>query len=296
MIHRISLVVLLFTISIVCTNCNNDDSTPQQSGDGEEITSFGGTIESPDKNISVTIPAGAVNTTVSIEVKEQTNVESNGIGKIYSLTNQEFIKPVTLTLKYSDEELTSKNTHPILLQLVTRESSSAAWELVKDFTLDTQAKTIQANVTHFSDWTLVSVDGTLDYIEGNVSHKNLLLAVSVNNTLGYPATFDAISKDRHFAMKVDSTIIGTAYETRSAYLNRIVALGTTPQDTTLLFIEPANTSNCYQHADGQTRFQFTQYSTTLGNLVQGTFKVVGTVPANANACQNITGSFAYIVK
>ncbi len=299
---KLYLLFSIIAISLFTSSCNDSNTEPVQQTDSDGITigSSGGSLQSPDKNITVAIPAGAVSSNVSIEIEELTNDVSDGIGKIYRLTDQQFLKPVTLTLKYTDDELSSKNTYPALLQLVTKNSTSNNWEIVEDFIIDTTTKNLKAEVDHFSDWTIISTDGTLDFSIDGVSYRNLSLSVTIGTTVGHVAKFRASNTERFFTATVDSTIMGSLYETRSAYLGKIAAL--TEQDPTdtsdVLFVEP-NPNSCYKRSDGSTRFRFTNYSTTSNGLVTGTFTLVGTLPTDNSTCQarkNITGSFAYKVK
>jgi hypothetical protein len=303
--YKTYLLPLVIIISLFATSCSDSDTEAEEpelpiDSVGVTINSSGGSLESTDKNISVVIPAGAVNSSVSIEIEELANDAANGIGKIYSLTEQQFLKPVTLTLKYTDDELSTKKTYPALLRLVTRKSAVSSWEVVDDFVIDQTTKTVKAEVDHFSDWTLVSTDGTLDFSMDGVSYKNLSLSVTMGTKLGRPAKFRASSTDRYFTATVDSTIMGTSYATLSAYLGKIAALTEqAPTDTSnVLLVEP-NPNSCYRRSDGSTRFRFTNYSTTTNALVTGTFTLVGTLPTDNSTCQarkTITGTFAYKVK
>jgi hypothetical protein len=93
--------------------------------------------------------------------------------------------------------------------------------------------------------------------------------------------------------------MGSVYETHSSYLGRIASSNGIPADTiNAVFVEPAINS-CYRRLDGSSRWRFTTFSTTAGELVTGHFTITATTPANTNACEGkktVTGTFAYIVK
>src|SRR5882757_9867529 len=132
------VVVFTFLFISSCKENNPEAIPPVPTGTVKTtINPSGGSFTSSDKNMNVTIPANAVSSPVAIEVTELNNDLPNGIGKIYSLTNQEFLKPVTLTLAYNDADLNTKKTYSALLQLLTRKSATDAWEVVKDFTINT---------------------------------------------------------------------------------------------------------------------------------------------------------------
>jgi hypothetical protein len=277
----------------------SDDSKSEPEPVGTTITSNGGSVESSDKNIMVEIPAGAVGESVSIEVTESESDLSNGVGKIYSLTSQEFQKPVSLTLKYTDDDVEARNSYPELLQLMTRHSPTDNWQVVDGFTIDKEHKTLNAQVDHFSDWTIVAVDGTLNFSVDGVDHENLALSVLRSTKNPNPASFRAQNDEFYFRTTVDSTVMGSLYETQSSYLGRIASSNGTPGDTTnAVFVEPV-TNSCYHRTDGSSRWKFNTFSTTAGELVTGSFTITAATPANTNACdgkKTVTGTFAYIVK
>lgn len=294
--NKVLSLVSVVLLSIVFSSCSDSGDEKKTPTDGVEITPTGGALESEDKNISVVIPAGALDENVSISVTEVPNDLTNGVGKIYSFTDSEFLKPVTLTLKYSTTEVSEKGSYPALLKLLTRKSTEDEWTVVQDVVIDQVAHTLSADVTHFSEWTIVTFDGTLNYSMDGDIQEDLALTVVKDNKTG--ARFRATSTDRIFTLVADSTIMGTAYPTLSAHLDRIVSVGETPGDTVALFVEP-RLKSCYNRGDGKTTFKFTQYSTKAGDLVTGDFSVVGTTPTDNSECQarkTITGTFAYKVK
>jgi hypothetical protein len=224
---------------------------------------------------------------------------SNGVGKIYSLTSQEFLKPVSLELKYSDADVDAKNSYPELLRLMTRSSATDNWQVVDGFTIDKEHKTLKAQVDHFSDWTIVAVDGALNFSVDGTDHENLTLIVLRSTKDPNPASFRAQNDKFYFRAGVDSTSMGSSYETRSPYLGRIASSNGTPSDTiNAVFVEPAINS-CYYRKDGSSRLRFTTFSTNAGDLVTGYFTITAATPGNTSACEGkkmVTGTFAYIVK
>ena len=281
---------------ILMTGCGDDDSKPEKSGATTTVTpAEGGSLESPDNNISVQIPADAVGEEVEIEVTESANNLDNGIGKIYSLTEQEFSKPVVLTLKYSDEEVSDNDTYPELLRLMTRNSKDDDWEIVEGFTLDKINHELKANVTHFSDWTLISVEGTMSVLIDQSPLGSLDLGVIHSDFIGGPFKFRALNDDFFFRAQVDSTIMQTNYDTYSVYLDKISVASDTLD---VLYLQPTP-GTCYYRYDGSNRLRFTNFSRTSGELVTGNFTVVGRLPEDNSACQTekvITATFAYRVR
>ena len=64
----------------------------------------------------------------------------------------QFAAPVSLTFHYTDAQM--NGSAPEVTWIAFQEASGA-WRYVDDLTLDTAARTLTAQVTHFSDWTHV---------------------------------------------------------------------------------------------------------------------------------------------
>jgi hypothetical protein len=81
--------------------------TPRGTAVIKTIGSAGGSISSEDGRFTVAIPAGALATDVAISMQPITNTNGTGKGDGYRMLpdGQKFAKPVTMTIKYSDEDL-----------------------------------------------------------------------------------------------------------------------------------------------------------------------------------------------
>jgi hypothetical protein len=117
----------------------------------------GGTITSKDGKLQVDIPAGALNTTVTISIEPitRTLVDSNEAisDTAYRLTphGQQFLKPVKLTFKL-DTETFSKLT-PAAAGIAYQDSEGR-WKGLGKVAVNTTEKSLSVNTTHFSDWTI----------------------------------------------------------------------------------------------------------------------------------------------
>lgn len=294
-----SLPFLVAIVLLSLFSCSDDSKSEPEPGPGKTVTTEGGSLESPDKNIAVEIPAGAVSEAVNIEVKESTNDLSNGVGKIYSFTSQEFLKPVTLTLKYADADVASQGSFPELLRLMTRHSSEDPWKPVDGFTIDKEAKVLKVEVDHFSDWTIVAIEGTLNFTVDGVEHENLTLLVSRSSKNPNPASFRAQNDEYFFRAAVDSTVMGSNYPTLSSHIGKIANSDGSSGDTTDVVLVEPKVNNCYYRMDGSSRLRFTSFSTTPGQLVTGYFTLTAAPPNDTDACtskKSVTGTFAYKVK
>src|SRR6476661_8458618 len=80
---------------------------PVGSASTASIGAAGGSLTSPDGRVTLTIPAGALGAATSISIQPIENTAPLGVGLSYDFlpNGQQFAKPVTVTLHYTDEEL-----------------------------------------------------------------------------------------------------------------------------------------------------------------------------------------------
>lgn len=177
---------LLFIISFIFLflgYCTKDD-TPANSnpaspvitdigdpiGQANEVTvgSEGGIVNSSDGLLSVNIPQGALSGSTVISIQPITNNAPLGVGKGYRLEPEglSFEKPVTLTFHYNDELLDSK---PAEFLWIVYQTSDGSWKAMLKSAVDTNAKTVTVESSHFSDWSMGRfVDLTLQPLEKTI--------------------------------------------------------------------------------------------------------------------------------
>ena len=80
---------------------------PTGSAASATIGAAGGKVSTPDGKIALAIPAGALAADTVISIQPLTNMAHGKIGAAYRLTpeGQMFLKPVTLTFTYTDQDL-----------------------------------------------------------------------------------------------------------------------------------------------------------------------------------------------
>ncbi|OQP62859.1 hypothetical protein A3860_26470 [Niastella vici] len=117
----------------------------------KEIGAGGGSITSPDGRITVAIPAGALSNNTSITIQPIENTTPLGIGLSYDFlpNGQQFAKPVTVTLHYTNEELAG--TSAALLEFGTQNAQNV-WQGSGNLQVNTTAQTVSATIKHFSRW------------------------------------------------------------------------------------------------------------------------------------------------
>ena len=109
----------------------------------------GGRLSSPDGTMVLTVPAGALGTDTLIGIQPFTNLAHARIGGAFRLSpeGQTFLKPVTLTFSYSDQDLVGTAAATLGAAFQTKEGF---WQWIGDATVNTVARTISVNIDHFT--------------------------------------------------------------------------------------------------------------------------------------------------
>lgn len=165
--------ILLFTLVIVCCSSCQKNDTPIIPPTAQQITgairpvgislspaitkqigSAGGTIQTPDAHLVITIPAGAVSTTTTFGIELISNTNLAALGNAYRLTphGQQFAKPITLQFSY--QHLSDSIAMQEALG-TTFQDENGIWNFMGRDALDTINKTVSYKSTHFSDWALM---------------------------------------------------------------------------------------------------------------------------------------------
>ncbi len=115
------------------------------------IGAAGGTLTSKDNTLQIDIPAGALTANTVISVQAVTNTLPGSPGASYRLLpeNVQFAKPVKLTFKYTDRHLDSTDAEALFMAY---QSQDGIWRFLPKTALNTTAKTLTVETTHFSDW------------------------------------------------------------------------------------------------------------------------------------------------
>ena len=118
------------------------------------VGAAGGSVNAPDGRLALTIPAGALASDTVISIQPFTNLAHGKIGAAYRLTpeGQTFLKPVTLTFRYTDQDLPGTAAQALGAAYQT---ATGHWQWAGNATIDTTAKTVSIAATHFSVWSMV---------------------------------------------------------------------------------------------------------------------------------------------
>lgn len=126
-------------------------------GDGytEFIGPEGGTVISPDGQIQIVIPPGALANETEIGIQPITNTATSGIGTGYRLTphGKVFQKKVTVQFAYGSK--TGRISSSKALE-VAYQNDKGVWVGIGNAVNDPVQKTIRVQTDHFSDWAFIA--------------------------------------------------------------------------------------------------------------------------------------------
>lgn len=118
-----------------------------------QIGPAGGELRSEDGRLTVSIPAGAVSSTVTVGVEPISNTAPLGLGRGYRVTPEgvNFAKPVKLTFSYDNAML--RGTAAEFLW-ITSQKPNGTWEGHLLSEPDPATRTVSTETSHFSDWAM----------------------------------------------------------------------------------------------------------------------------------------------
>lgn len=145
-----------------------EKGTPQGTSTSASIGAAGGTLQSSDERVSVTIPAGALSSNTTISIQPISNNGPLGLGLGYRLEPEgtTFAQPVTISFKYDDGLLLDSNED--FLWIITQ-ANDGSWNAMLKSEVNKTTKTVTVESTHFSDWALGRfIDLTLEPVKRTV--------------------------------------------------------------------------------------------------------------------------------
>ena len=165
------LYLLLTALTLGTISCKHDfdavapgsgpiQGTEQPVGEslGDRVTKqigpAGGSLQSEDGALTITVPAGALTALTEVGIEPITSTCPGGIGDGWRLTphGKAFAKPVQIKLDYS----TRKDSVSLPQALgMAYQDSKGIWRFVGATAVDANARTLTMQTNHFSDWTLL---------------------------------------------------------------------------------------------------------------------------------------------
>ncbi len=139
-------------------NSNINDGS-DSSGEINEITSTGGTVQSTDDKVIITVPADALTQPTVITTSAISDPSGGGGFSVYEFgpDGTQFNKAVTIAISYDESTLTGGTTED-MLELAT--FVNGGWTSLADSTVDIVNNTVSATTDHFSVFGLIS---TINY-------------------------------------------------------------------------------------------------------------------------------------
>ncbi|MBS2030386.1 MAG: hypothetical protein JST54_20960 [Deltaproteobacteria bacterium] len=170
----------------------------------KSIDASGGTLVSGDRQLTLTIPPGALSTPTTITISAIQNMAPGGTGYAYRMgpNGTTFAQPVTLTLAPTFGQLDGATASYDNVKLAFQDSQGR-WQIVPGLTADTGAKTLTATTTHFTDYAYL-----LD-LSIVASQTAMLTNGSVSLSVSQVPLVDDGSGNQYVASKVPATITGT---------------------------------------------------------------------------------------
>jgi hypothetical protein len=113
----------------------------------------GGTLNSSDGKLSVSIPPGAFSADTVVQIQPTTSAPEQSFGPVYQLSPEgmTFPQPVTLAWHLSDADLAKTSLNNLI---VTSKAANGVWEPQPDVQRDEATHTVSVGVSHFSQWDL----------------------------------------------------------------------------------------------------------------------------------------------
>ncbi|MBO9150987.1 hypothetical protein ACFOTA_02135 [Chitinophaga sp. GCM10012297] len=111
----------------------------------------GGTLAIEGGRLTLVVPPGAVAAATDFSMQPVTKTLPNSPGKSYRLLPEgvTFTKPVTLTLRYTGEDLEGTDPQALFLAF---QAEDGIWRYDPLTAIDETARTLTVQTTHFSDW------------------------------------------------------------------------------------------------------------------------------------------------
>jgi len=130
------------------------DGGTTDGGDTGEVGPSGGVVVSDSKAVILDIPAGALDETVTIEIKPAGDAPQGHVGNAYNLLPDglSFKVPITVKFAYDPTSLGVAAENSLALATVV----NGAWHIIADSAVDTTAKVVSGKTDHFSQYGVIS--------------------------------------------------------------------------------------------------------------------------------------------
>jgi hypothetical protein len=161
------VLLALLAVSGCASGARKDAGRPEPSPAGVPtgpsaklaIGPLGASLASPDGRMTLTVPPGAVASTLDFTIDEITNTAPGGVGVAYRIGPSGSLLAVPATLTFQAGALAVD-----ALAISTQDGPSGWWTRPPGLLRDAGAKTLAIAARHFSDWALVSATTARDLL------------------------------------------------------------------------------------------------------------------------------------
>jgi len=118
------------------------------------IGTAGGTLRSADGSVEVEVPPGAFGRDETLTLQEISNEAHGAPGRAWRITPEglKSAVPMTLRFRYTDADLQGSEAGQLR---IAYQDARRRWIIPAAPVLDTTARTVSVQTTHFSDWSLL---------------------------------------------------------------------------------------------------------------------------------------------
>jgi len=177
------------SVSVVYSRTLTDFGKPVSNVLTRDIGTEGGKIISADKRLELLIPPGALTARTSISITPVNNMAAGGRGNAYKLepSGIQFQQPAQILFHYSEDDYNGSMEE---MQSIAYQDDNGQWHRLGNVNLDTIAKTITGNITHFSFWATFDRSEIKPSADLCAVGAQVPLTIIVNNPPPDPASGD----------------------------------------------------------------------------------------------------------
>jgi hypothetical protein len=118
-----------------------------------EIGPAGGSLESPDGSLRLTVPPGAFDRVRTVAITPISNQAHGGLGVAWRITPEGLDTPVPMTLEWRYPEAQVRGMSHLNVAV---QGADGVWRTTGNLQHDAAQRTLRVQTTHFSDWSFVA--------------------------------------------------------------------------------------------------------------------------------------------
>ena len=137
---------------LVVVACGSGSTSSRPGTSTATVAPAGGVVTSSDGVVTLTVPEGALSTSVTFTISTSSAAPSGAISGAYDINPEgtAFALPATLAFHYTPPELGSTSTDDLAISY----ASNGTWEPAGTTVVDTEKDSASTTITHLSAWAL----------------------------------------------------------------------------------------------------------------------------------------------